>query len=108
MATNRRGCGTGGISVGISVVGKCPVEDDGLRTVDRGDAHKSAVQACNAAIPNNRVQVAQVVILIASTCAILRTQTGDWQSLVRAVRGAGIGAIKKAVTMGVRVNIGSI
>lgn len=109
MATKSRGRGTsGGIRVGISAVGKGPVEDDGLRAVDRSDAHKSAIEACNATIPNYRIQVAQVVILIASTSAVLRTQTLDWQSLVRAVRVVAIGAISKAVTVGVRINIGSI
>ena len=102
-------CACGGARVRC-VVRQCAIEDDSLGTIDRSNVHETAVPVRSAAVPQKRIDISVIAIVITPAGVVLLAETGDGQSLVDAVRIAGVGicAIHKAIRMRVWIGVGTV
>ena len=86
------------------------IEDDGLGTIDRTNSHETAVHVRGAAVPQERIDIGRIAVVITPTGVVLLAETGDGQRLVDAIRIAGVGgcAIHEAIRMKVGIGVGTV
>lgn len=99
-----------GVRRASRAIRQCAVDDDSLGTIDRTNIHKTAVPVRSAAVPQKRADISCIAIVIAPAGIILLAETSDGQSLVDAVRVAGVGicAIHEAIRMRVWIGVGTV
>ena len=95
---------------GGCAIRQCAVEDDGFGTIDRTNSHETAVHVRGAAVPQKRIDIGCIAVVITPTGVVLLAETGDGQRLVDAVRiaGVGSGAIHEAIRMQVGIGVGTV